>query len=107
MNNNSFFQNSIFTNESFTSYFTNIYNGKTEKNDFIPIYAFELTTNSNAWWLESKMEKKDNDDTTRIILLILDPQNDFHEGGSLFVPGMNILSLHYVFHMIFNISPLL
>ena len=84
--------NSLLTNESFTSYFTNISDNKAGKNNFIPIYAFELTTNSNEWWLESKMEKKDNDDTTRIILLILDPQNDFHEGGSLAVPGIYIFN---------------
>ena len=93
---NSSFHNSFFTNESFTSYFTK--SSKSEKNSqnvkttSIPIYAFELTTNSNEWWLESKMEKQNNDDTTRITLLILDPQNDFHEGGSLAVPGICIFN---------------
>ena len=65
----------------------------------IPIYAFELTTNEDEWWLDSKMIKQDNDFTKTITLMILDPQNDFHYGqgspgdadyrpnGSLAVPG--------------------
>ena len=58
--------------------------------EMIPIYAFELRTHDELWWLESKVE----DDTTlkkTITLLILDPQNDFHEGGPLAVPGIIIV----------------
>ena len=80
----------------------------------IPIYAFELQTNSEEWWLESELIKLNNDDTTTITLLIMDPQNDFHEGrgnegdadyrpkGSLAVPGKHISFSSMLWKQAFN-----
>ena len=68
---------------------TNDSNNKTKE---IPIYAFELTTNEEKWWLNSKLTKPKDDDTKTVTLLILDPQNDFHKGSILLFKFLPIFS---------------
>lgn len=52
-----------------------------------PIFAFELFDEDKDWWGKDASEAEGATIKPSVSLLILDPQNDFHEGGSLAVPG--------------------